>query len=129
MSPSPLAIPLMLLVTTLAVRLSARFLSQTTVQWNHCFGFGILIVMVIWAVTAAGPLFMPRLPFAVALAGICLPFAAIGTWFFSTRAVTAEGKPGGWLNGLNITAGTMLAAVFVVIPVLKMIDRLGQNGW
>ena len=124
MSPSPLVVPLVLLVTTLAVRLSARFLSQTTVQWNHCFGFGILIVMVTWAVTAAGPLFMPGLPFAAALAGICIPFVAIGTWFFSTRAVTADGKQGGWLNGLTITAGTMLAAVLIVIPVLKMIGRL-----
>jgi hypothetical protein len=124
MSPSPLAIPLLLLVTTFAVRLSARFLSQTTVQWNHCFGFGILVVMLTWAVTAAGPLLLPSPPFAVALAGICVPFVAIGTWFFSTRAVTAEGKQGGWLNGLNITAGTMLAAVSVVIPVMKMIDRL-----
>ena len=124
MSPSPLAIPLVLLVTTLAVRLSARFLSQTTVQWNHCFGFGILLVMATWALSAAAPLLLPGLPFAVALAIICGPFIAIGAWFFSTRALTAEGKPGGWLNGLNITAGTVLAAVFVVIPVMKMIDKL-----
>jgi len=128
MSPSPLAIPLILLVTTLAVRLSARFLSQTTVQWNHCFGFGILIVLVTWAVTAAGSHLMPGLPFALALAGICAPFVVIGAWFFSTRAVTAEGKQGGWLNGLNITAGAMLAAVCIVIPVLKMVERLAQHG-
>lgn len=124
MSPSPLAIPLVLLVTTLAVRLSARFFSQTTIAWNHCFGFGILLVMVTWALSAAAPLLLPGLPFAVALVLACGPFIGIGAWFFSTRAVTAEGKPGGWLNGLNITAGTVLAAVFVVIPAMKMIDKL-----
>lgn len=124
MSPSPLAIPLILLVSTLAVRLSARFLSQTTVQWNHCFGFGIQLVMATWALTAVAPRLLPGLPFAVALAIICGPFIVIGAWFFSTRALTAEGKPGGWLNGLNITAGTVLAAVFIVIPVMKMIDKL-----
>jgi hypothetical protein len=124
MSPSPLVIPPFLLVTTLAVRLAARYFSQTSVQWNHCFGFGILLVMATWGLTAAGPLLLPRLPFPVALALMCGPFVAIGAWFFSTRAVTSDGKAGGWLNGLNITAGTVLAAVFVILPLMKRLAAL-----
>lgn len=114
----------MLLVTTAAVRLAARYISQTTVEWNHCFGFGVLLVMVSWALSAVAPLLLPGLPFLAVLAFVCLPFIASGAWFFSTRAVKDDGKPGGWLNGFNITAGAMLAAVFVVIPLTKMIDRL-----
>lgn len=124
MSPSPLAVPLMLLVTTVAVRLAARFLSQTTVEWNHCFGFGMLLVMVSWVLSAIAPLLLPGLPFLALLALVCLPFIASGAWFFSTRAIRDDGKPGGWLNGANITAGTMLAAVFVVIPLTKMLGKL-----
>lgn len=123
MSPSPLAIPPLLLVTTLAVRLSARFLSQTSIRWNHCFGFGILLVMTSWALSAATPL-LPGLSFAAALSCATLPFVAIGTWYFSTRALTADGKAGGWLNGLNITLGTMLFAAAVVLPLARMINRL-----
>ena len=127
MSPSPLAIPPLLLVTTLAVRLAARVLSRTTVEWNHCFGFGILLVLATWALTAWAPLFLPSLSFPVALASITLPFVALGAWYFSTRAITDEGKQGGWLNGLNITAGTVLCSVLVVIPLLKLAERLLQG--
>jgi hypothetical protein len=39
-------------------------------------------------------------------------------------ALTADGKRGGWLNGLNITAGTLLVISFIFGPLLERMSQL-----
>ena len=116
-------IPPLLLLTPLAIMLAARFLSQTTVSWKHSVGFSLLLLAlhVGFRLLAGQRLSVPA-PAALALA--FLPVFVGGAWFFRNRARTVDGQPGGWVNGLCIAGGTLLAQVVVLQPLLKSIERL-----
>lgn len=124
MSPVQISLSSLLIITPVAVRLAARFFSQTTVRWAYCFGFAVLFTGATLALGTIGSAMATELPMPLSMALSLAVILLVGAWFFSTRAVDAQGSKGGWLTGLNITAGTLLFLVFVAAPLYRMVAAI-----
>ena len=86
-------VPVLLIVAMFAayVKLAARLLRRTQLRWAHAFAYAILLSALAIAGRAVALAAGQALPVGVAL---CLGLAThfvLGSWFFSTRARTAEG--------------------------------------
>jgi hypothetical protein len=110
------------LVVACFVKLAARLLRRTRVSWKHSILFGLLLGALALAKSAFGLLFADFLPPIMALAAGLSVSLGIGTWFFSTRAASAEGDLLGWRGSSRLTGlalGLMLAVSFALLLVNK----------
>lgn len=112
--------PLALLVVfqTICLRLSARLLRRSQIEWKHAFSFALGLAALLFVLGRASRtigISIP-LPFPIFLgAGAQL---LLGGWFFSTRARTSEGQPLGWRRGVEVVAlalGLVVATIFVLV--------------
>lgn len=86
------------------VQLSARLLRRMRVSWKQTLAFiGLLFVVAVLG-RLAEPLWGSSVPALLpAIVGLAINLV-IGTWFFSTRATTADGQAVGRLGAFKLTA-------------------------
>lgn len=113
----PLLFAVLIVATAAAlVKLAAVLLRRTRVTWMHALAFGGILLVLTLVGRLAEPLWIPSVPQPIpALVGIALNLA-IGTWFFSTRATTAEGQVIGRRGALKLTA--LMLVLMLAIGVL-----------
>ena len=109
------------------VKLSARILRRSTVSWKHSFMFGGMLCLL----TLGRLIFLPALPefipplLATAIgAGLVV---ALGTWFFSGRAISADGKAFGSAGSAKLSALTVGLVFLVSLSLLVLVSLLGPN--
>jgi hypothetical protein len=110
------------LVVACFVKLAARLLRRIRVGWQHSLLFGLMLGALALAKSAFGLSFADFMPPALALVLGLTVSLGIGTWYFSTRATTAEGDQLGWRGSLRLTGlalGLMLAVSFSLLLVNK----------
>lgn len=97
----------LVLLTVFAVagflKLAARLFRRTTVSWLHALLFGMLLLGISVAKVISGYAFSVVVPHTVAMVLGTALTVGVGTWFFSTRARTAQGVPVGWRGSLQLT--------------------------
>ena len=119
-------LPLLLSFALVAcfVKLAALVPRRTVVSWKTSFLFALILFMLTAAKFLFGLSFAAALPVAVApLVGIALTLA-IGSWFFSTRAITTEGLRIGWLGGLKLTGLSLVLTLALLVPVVLVVHAL-----
>ncbi len=117
-------LPLLCSIILLAgfVKLSARLYRNTVVSWRHSFVFAVLLFSITFAKIAINLTFGEYFPIAVGLVLGVGWALGIGTWYFSSRAKTAEGVSLGWRKAFKFTAifvSFLLIFSFSMLKVLK----------
>ena len=118
----PALLSLLLLVTMYAgfAKLAARLYRRTKLSWKTAFGFGALIALLAFLITAL----RGTLPFALVIAAGLASVVAVGAWFLAPRALDRSGQPVGVkaaavlstiVVGMAFTVGIALA---VVLPAI-----------
>jgi hypothetical protein len=132
MKAMSLIIPFVLIlgIYSACLRLSARLLHRSRIEWRHCIRFAAFVLMF----TIAGRMLFngigmtTSLPFSVIL-GIGLQ-VLLGGWYFSSRGKTADGHPLGWHRAVGILALTLalfLAATLVLLVSFRALSLLASR--
>ncbi len=99
------------------VRLAARVMKTSPVSWSHAFQFAAMVV-VLTGVVRLGITYLGGLPMLLgAVLGLAMQLA-LGTWFFSERALTSDGQPLGRRGAVRLTA---LATFFLFISLVMFV--------
>ncbi|MGA7594789.1 MAG: hypothetical protein WCA64_06285 [Gallionella sp.] len=89
---------------TAFVKLSGKMLHGSVVSWKHAFIFALsvtVILLIVIAATVAAGISVP--PTVSMVFGFVLS-TAFGSWFFSTRGMTQQGRPLGRDGGFRLSA-------------------------
>ncbi len=118
-----LVIPVLIVATSYAacVRLAGWLLGRARVSWQHGYAYFGLVAGISLLVRLLGRSW-PALPVPLALGLGLAAQILVGTWFFSTRATTAEGVPLGWRRALQLAALSS-AFLLLVLALLLLIAR------
>jgi hypothetical protein len=88
------------------------------------FLFALILFALTVAKLLAGLSLATVLPLGVApLVGLAVSLA-FGSWFFSSRATTAEGLRIGWLGGLKLTGLSYALALVILLPIFLVVSVL-----
>lgn len=127
---SILSLVFFLCVYAIFVRLAARIIRASGVEWGKAFRFAALVVglsmlgRVFWS-------FVGPPPFLVAvLIGLAFHLG-LGAWFFSARAFTADGQPLGWRGGAKLAAvvlGFLTLFIFVLVGIVRTLFSMAQSS-
>lgn len=113
-------LPLVLALALVAcfVKLAARILRRTLISWKSALLFSLILFVLTTVKFLSGLSFSAVLPPVVALLiGIAITLS-VGSWFFSSRAITAEGSKVGWLGGLKLTSLSFGLMLLIAIPLI-----------
>jgi hypothetical protein len=94
------------------IKLSGRILHGSVVSWKDSFVFALAITFLILVLRIAAVAEGISAPLTLALALGFVLYLTFGGWFFSTRGVTKQGQPLGWLGGIQLSA-----LVFVLLAL------------
>lgn len=116
-----LSLVVFLCIYAVLVRFAARIVRASSIGWLQAFQFAALVVAlsilgrVVLFFAGPAPLSLTG-PIGIAL------HLALGAWFFSGRALAADGRPIGWSGGAKLTAvalGLLLLATFVLFVLAR----------
>lgn len=115
-------LPLVLAFALVAsfTKLAARILRGTLISWKSALLFSLILFVLTTVKFLSGLSFSTVLPPVMAiLVGIAITLS-VGSWFFSSRATTAEGSKVGWLGGLKLTSLSLCLMLLIVIPFVLL---------
>ena len=112
------------------VKLSGRILHGSVVSWKNSFIFALTVTVLMLIVRMATVAEGISVPLTLALSLSFVLYSTFGGWFFSTRGVTKQGQPLGWLGGVRLSALSFLLFALTVVLVngtVRIIANAGQS--
>lgn len=98
------------------VKLSGKMLRGSVVSWKHAFIFALAVTVMLLIMLVASVAAGISVPPAVSMVLGFVLSTVFGSWFFSTRGMTQQGRPLGWTGGLRLSAlAFLLLAVSGVV--------------
>ncbi len=98
------------------VKLSGKILRGSVVSWKHAFIFALAVTVMLLIMLVASVAAGISVPPAVSMVLGFVLSTVFGSWFFSTRGMTQQGRPLGWEGGLRLSAlAFLLLAVSGVV--------------
>ncbi|CDG85380.1 hypothetical protein [Janthinobacterium agaricidamnosum] len=118
-----IAVVASLLLGPCLIKLAARILRRIAVSWQDCFLFSLLLTALYMIPSMAGMSWPKGLPHSVTGTITFALILFLSTWYFSTRASTAQGVLLGWRGALRLSlvAGGLALATTLVLAAITLL--------